>query len=575
MNHELQLQQVVSASTVENDEQSVDVNKCPPAANSNVATSSGSSVPHLHHQIRNFKIELSEKNQVFTSLFGIQCPNRVITFLLLFSSLLFMLDYLINDTYLRSLTYGIILRSFWFITGIIYLFKCNCYIIKQALQSFLVWYKCCHIFIAMFARQVYFNFWIPTTDDHKSFYSDIPSTNSNNLVYYYIYGTLFCFDFFIAVLALSCSDGLKTKTQYIKRLSEFILIILLIWYWIEVYFNFGNESFITDKYKSFTINIFNRKHNYYWRSIALSSTFKTLIFASKQLYLNVKKPNKLNVVPLPVTIKREKDIDVIHGTYQNYGHSYTVNESTNHQFSIDMPVHLTVFYFILVEKCKINEQKALQYSQFLFKDAVFLTCAILIGIPLLLKGILFKLTPAWILITMDMIVLVCATIVFLNVNYKLLHYRKESFLIKWKLYNVVVFYIALYLLRYRHGLDQFSKDQFTFFESVLISVIVILYNVLGTLAVCLHPGYIFTTKWKLLTVSFIIAYLAKYMIEYYLRENIDYNLNIFGDNLTVSLRSMIISGAFELVVWFIYQAYQILAKPDQMQLVSKVSIEWI
>ena len=105
---------------------------------------------------------------------------------------------------------------------------------------------------------------------------------------------LFCLIFVFAIFDMSSLDGIHTKSNLIKRLPYIFAILILIWYYLQMYFDImsNSDEFVQNVNKSITLG---NNYDYYWRDIALSSLSKTIIFVCTQLYKNFKRPNHVNV----------------------------------------------------------------------------------------------------------------------------------------------------------------------------------------------------------------------------------------------------------------------------------------
>lgn len=224
---------------------------------------------NLRNQISSFRIGLDKNDTIF---YHAQCPKRLVMFMTMTTLLLFILDNSVNSWYLQSIIFSMICLCFGFATLIILISKVNIYIIKECIKTFTMWYKCVHTFIALMARQIYYNFWIYDESingaDGDAIFTDIPPNVGNNNLVYYFYGVLVCVSFTGIIFAVSCLDGLHSNSNKIKRIFNICVILMYTWFYIESYFNMYDE-YITNPNKSFTINILGRKHEYYWRSIAL------------------------------------------------------------------------------------------------------------------------------------------------------------------------------------------------------------------------------------------------------------------------------------------------------------------
>ena len=553
-----------------------------------------SSLRHKHgsvrHQIHNFAIELNPQNTIihqhFPTFFELQ--NGLLSKLGMLCLILYLFDQSINDFVIHSLILSTITKLIMLITLILHILNCNLYIITQALKSFIVWYKSIHAFIGITSRLIYYHFWI-----NDIWYVDVKAGSNATTWLYYFNGILVIINISLGVFTLCILDGLYTgasnKANNIKRLAVVVGLCVICWFWIELYFNLYTKY---DPLKSFDF-IFGQ--SLYWRSIALSSFFKAFVFLCSQLSLNLRTPNinKINVIPLPVIIKYTRYTNNSAQIAANLGaqtpsvdnnsqlsvnthtHIHThVTESATHEFFVSVPMEITVLFILLTKVFKINIEASLYYSQ-LFRKTIWLNCVLiaLLIILLIIKIMLFDYLIGSVVIIIDIFILLIWIVLFLDLNFELLYFRRRSLTLIWKVYNIITLMSAIYYLRFKFERAQFNKEQFeSIGESIVTFIITIFYVIIGTVSISLHQGYTLNVKWKLLIIFFYIAIVLQYMIYHYFNQNYDVNVNLLGHD--ISMRSIIIAKSFDLSLWFSYQLYQVYNNAHQMNLVSRVRLDW-
>ena len=327
-----------------------------------------------------------------------------------------------------------------------------------------------------------------------------------------------------------------------------------------------------------------------------------------QLRQNIRHPTKINVIPLPATIdyisvnpdfesKKSIDIlDIVSNTIDDINIDDTSNTSVNcddisdanYDFTISMMSHMTLFYMILTEKFKFSDIDSRYYNEIICKKFVMigsmLMIASLIGVKYMILSVgdinnFLGTHTGWIIIVFcDCFIFVCCSILMLSLNYTLLHFKKRSFVVYWKLYNIVTLYVVLYILYSRFETNQFSHGHFTFTESIIESILSLIY--IGEISIILsfQQSYNVSKYWKLFCIFLMIVAMFELMIEHFLNDEMDYQFKLFiflkGNNQYISLRNITISKSFDLILWFSYQFYQIWKRPNTIYLVWKIEIQW-
>ena len=242
----------------------------------------------IKEQLEQFSVVLHKRDTLSKSICNINVSKRTVIGLTITVTLLLIGEYTLNNTYILSFFYTATTAILCLCAVLSYIAICNINIIRPALKSFVLWYKCIHVLISGIARYIYYNFWIYNYRDNSVInYNDLPSSirDENNTTYIslrYWHGLLVCLLLFGVMFVVSCVDGIATKGNNVKRIGFGSQIALLIWYWIQLYFDLGSD-FVENKNKAFVVNVFNKNHYYYWRSIALSGIFKSLMLSTQMI----------------------------------------------------------------------------------------------------------------------------------------------------------------------------------------------------------------------------------------------------------------------------------------------------
>lgn len=232
------------------------------------STASSIQITRIKQQTKTFTIDVDKSKTIFS----FHVPKRIAILGCILYAILYIIEHITNSLIASILTtiVGCILLC-------TYLSHCNLYVSKQAFKSFTLWYKVIHIAIAIVARQIYEN-------SVKYEYDDIKPNVGYNYILYYFKATIACIGYTLGILVCSLNDSIATKSNTVIRVVGILGIVVYSWVWISVYFSIYDDNVN----ESFNITIFNHTHTYYWRSMALSSLFKCVVFLCVQLYKNFK-----------------------------------------------------------------------------------------------------------------------------------------------------------------------------------------------------------------------------------------------------------------------------------------------
>lgn len=257
-----------------------------------------------------------------------------------------------------------------------------------------------------------------------------------------------------------------------------------------------------------------------------------------------------------------------------------IEETEDHSFTIKLQIEFTLFFVILLKVFKISPIACLHYCKLVYSRRNIIACGITAGLCILIKNAWYYQLPGSIIIICDLITFLSGIYLFLNVNYTLIHFKRRSFVILWKVYNIIQLHIALYYFRYKINIVQFS-DRVHFAntsDAICESILVASTSTIVVLGISLNHGYNISSKWKLLSIVGIVYFLMQYMMNRLANYNQEYIVvtRFPGQQgpMFISLRSMIISTCFDLIVWFVYQFYEIWRKPNIIKVVSEIRINW-
>ena len=661
-------------------------------------------------QINEFEIELSKRETIIyhillkldkldyltsneNNIFNFQHLSKWILILSIINLFFILFDVTINYNFLHSLIFSIF-RSFFLIISIFYMASSvNYNVFIRATHTFVVWYKIFNAFVGAFSRQVFLNWEI----DRDIFSTTIGSNNNNNSYYrsdgvYYFRGIIQCISLCCFVFFISLIDGLPTRNKVLRRTPIFAGIIYCGIIFISVYFSLNEAA---EPEKTLDIKLFGETRRFFWRSMSLSAWSNVIFFLFAQLWNNFRKYDKINAIPLDVTIlrdnfqfsrfrantkdvkrnnnnnnhnnsnkssskqnkssKKHKVLNLISSNpsknntstsqdYHDTDHDIIVTDivtksqnsleipstknvagninisldemdqkeqkvlrvpdtpsvnSINHatkiqavdaiidksrtitqsqgSFEVYLPFEVTLSYVIFKRLCKFDKELALHESQVLMRKEVIWS----VLISLVLVFFIYQFSFYYgigMRIFLQILPVIGLLIVTGNVNYGLIYFKKKSLTVIYKLSSIVLMYGASLRIDYKYRRDSFDltangNSDIPDGLAVFIAFLICLNLFLVGLITSFLQGYFVGKYWKLSCVLAIICITANDSIPAYFDTDKDVVYNLFGQ--TISLRNIVITKGFDIVVWFGYQFYQIYKHPRKIKVVGKIRATWV
>ena len=413
--------------------------------------------------------------------------------------------------------------------------------------------------------------------------------------------------------------------------QKLIGILYSVYVFIGVYFSLSDGS---NKNVGLLITIAGTTHSLQWRSIALSCISNVTFFLVAQLWNNLRKYDKINAIPLDVKIvsanatdldsmydldesfkvpkvrtAENKDTDTIEtsskttsnnntlsvkkdkikaltdspsiGSIQRANKMVPVNDviekmrtitQSKGSFEVKVPFEITLTYMILIKLCKFPKQKAFRYSQFLLqKEFVWVLLGLLILINIFFQIFVSKFSigvTVFLLLVQYLLLL----IVVGNVSFSILYFKRRSLPVIYKLGSIFLLYLAELAVDYKFGMDTFDRSGMTTGYVIFIVFFVCSSLLWIGLIVSLLHGYHVAKAWKLGCVLALVAIVSNDSIPFYFSTH-DRVFHVF--NQTVSSRAVVIGKGFDIVVWFLYQFYQIWKYPTSLRVVGKIHATWV
>ena len=592
--------------------------------------------PEVKNQIDQLRMDLDKCYNLLDIY--VYCSKRTLAVLMAIAFILSAITTYIIDSCVIFTFITIIIVA---VVAALLTLKTNTYILKQALQSFVVWYKCINAGIAVTCRNIYYNFWI-------GFYTKHSINKGIGIPMYYIVAVAVIIASILAVVCVSVSDGIPhTKLGgRIKRFGMFLVIVYFSSRYVNLFWDLSIE-YVNNPSIKLKLIIFGQGHSIYLRTIALSCYLRVVIFSFTQLIRCIKHPNKVNIIPLPVKINYVKmqihmqqehiddhnqeydqhgqqkqkqkqkqknnnntgkynskrkiqigkrreavnrlqielsDLKIDNFNERNFSHdeaSYkydTRSDGENFNFSINLEIERTLCYIILRNVFKLDLVQSLDYSSRLlnWKYVLFFCSSIIICSVLkyFLYYVVFN-TGGWVLVIIDTWLLLACALFFLNINYKLLYFKKNTYLLYWKLLNMISLSLAINTLNAKYDLNQFSLNKnFNVAQTHLLTIIPLIYILIVTCIISLHQGYNVSKKYKLVAIGAFIVFFVRFLLWHFFHDEIDHQASLFF-NHKVSLRGIVMTNSFDLIIWFGYQFVQVYKQPHVIKLTSKIEIHWI
>lgn len=289
---------------------------------------------------------------------------------------------------------------------------------------------------------------------------------------------------------------------------------------------------------------------------------------------NINNDNNENKIANNIDVSNKEDI-----------HMSLKNKNMT-QFEIDMASEATLLYMICTTVCCLRPRNAIFFNKLQFnKCIIFVFGTIYLLLILSFETMtfikFFQPINGQVFLIKELYYLFCWIMLFLNLNYNLIYFKKTSLQLIWNLWNMIGLHaIWMFLnwhLKKTYYYDDTGMYDVSLYQNIIIDAGRIIVIILSTYVIALHQGLSnLDQKWKILIIVTYIGYLLRYLIPTYLDDKFDYTLQLFDNkNIYASLRSILISKLFDTIVWFTYILYQVIRKPLVMRLDSKIKIEWV
>ena len=91
----------------------------------------------------------------------------------------------------------------------------------------------------------------------------------------------------------------------------------------------------------------------------------------------------------------------------------------------------------------------------------------------------------------------------MNMYFALLYFKRKSYVLHWKVYNISTLYIVIFYLRAQFDIFEFNKERWQMYESIIFSVIVTLTGSLVTFVISKINQF-----WKIAVTIIMIGYIG-------------------------------------------------------------------
>ena len=252
------------------------------------------------------------------------------------------------------------------------------------------------------------------------------------------------------------------------------------------------------------------------------------------------------------------------------------NATNGNDFCVDMANDITILYVMALNLCNFEHSDSLDIANTLGDRRIAGVLIALAFISWIISIFIGTDADPLGVICVNALVIIFAFPVLMNMNFTLLYFKRKSFVLYWKVYNIATLYIAMFYLRAQFEIDEFNKEKWQMHESIIFSMIITFTGLAITFVISLHQGFVISKinqSWKIGVTALMIGYIGFVGVRAYLQENMEHDAQIAG--VKFSVRNMIISKAFDMVLWFSYQLYQLVRRPNTLYLTSKIQINWI
>ena len=292
---------------------------------------------------------------------------------------------------------------------------------------------------------------------------------------------------------------------------------------------------------------------------------RKLIQNPYKMVTNYNKHNNYNVIK-----RKYIDIDDI----QKRKHFYFVTKMDTTQ---------TLLFMILFQLFGFSVMKSYKICQLLTHWKVLLVF-IFFMFSTLCYIVFFGYTsvPMWLNIILLTINNVGFALLFTNVNHDHLMYHVQTFVFWWRVQNVVLINVSLFLIRIHNKIEFFdvNKEEYDYSQAIVLSILIFTGYIVVTMNIMLAHGFpLVDEKLKYCLIIIFIFWYCYLAIIYYFNNKYDYEIlffeKYFNINLIISCRTMVILKAFDMAVWFAAQLTDQIRFENGMPLYGKIEAKWI
>ena len=391
---------------------------------------------------------------------------------------------------------------------------------------------------------------------------------------------------------LSFADGYWMRTRL-----KITALVGAIGYYCYVYYIVYFQVFYDDNNdKEFRIAIFGKDYNSL-QSVAATSLFSVIVFATRQLYFIVMKPKTLALVP---TVVQFQDISVFADNYHsgysinsingseirndiNRGHRVSTVSSvvsvSQTRFFVEIEKKETILYKILLQCCctcccggGMNEISVIKIRNIMYNKWWWLFSLLYFIFYFTLAAITNHKFAGWIDLIFNVIQMILIILAILNVNFLSFQYSLRSFVFWWKMQDVIVLTVLEVMVDYQNKSSQFSLKYNDIAVAWLISIPYVFVPVFVVMLISMIFGVFIHSRIKIFIIVLAIAFFIRTAFVLWIDDD-EVDFIIYSYQLDCN--STIIAKAVDIIVWFIVQLIDQIRYNNAVIVSGKVKAIWV
>ena len=235
------------------------------------------------------------------------------------------------------------------------------------------------------------------------------------------------------------------------------------------------------------------------------------------------------------------------------------------QFNIEIDTSVTLLYAILYNTCHVYDDRKLEKICNILHSKQLLLIVILYIVGYLVVNLIVNLfNYAWIKLAVVVIYFLFSLIAFVSVNYQIFRYKIVTFILWWKIFDMIQFSIGMTLIDQKNDKDAWNNDNkgYNTIEAY-IETVIIFFQMCFILMIALSvvDGFTYLSKSKCLrflrncvTLSGIF-YLCRWGLQYgeANKHNFHLSLSIGNETSVIDMKHLVVLKSVDLSLWLAVQ----------------------